>query len=503
MAGIGFELKKMFTKKGVFPLVKAYGYAGIVCVGPMLLGMLLLIVIGLMSAYFGAARQERELLNSMVTYTLLASIVLTNIFTMALTRFVADSLYSRNKSAILPSFWGSTSMLLVLGGSLYGIFLFFSGIPAVYAALCFMLFGELVVVWNEMSYLTAVKDYRGIVKVFALAVLVACIVGSALLFFSVVDVISAMLIAVVTAYGLMAVFYYKLMTEYFPKGDKSSACFLPWLDKYPTLLLLGLCMSLGLFGHLVIMWSSPVRLHIQGLFYAAPTYDIPAIVAFLSILITTINFVISVEVNFYPRYKAFFDALNNGGILKDIRQADEEMKAVLYRELTYTFMKQLFTTIIFIIGGTILLPRLPLGVNDDMLGIFRVLCVGYAFYAVGNCLMLIQLYFADNAGALISGAVFMLVSCAGTWLCRGMGMQYYGMGFWAGAVMFSVTAFIGLRVYLKRLMYNVLCSQPVLAEEKRGMFTDMAERFEKKYYKKWRKQLKEECIVEREGEEQA
>lgn len=42
MAGIGFELKKMFSKKGVFQLIRAYGYAGTVCVGPMLLGMFFL-----------------------------------------------------------------------------------------------------------------------------------------------------------------------------------------------------------------------------------------------------------------------------------------------------------------------------------------------------------------------------------------------------------------------------------------------------------------------------
>ena len=113
MAGIGFELKKMFSKKGVFPLLKAYGYAGIVCVGPMLLGMVLLIMISLMSMYFGASHHERELLNSMVTYTLLASMVLTNTFTMVVTRFVADSLYSKEKSHILPAFWGSTSIMLV------------------------------------------------------------------------------------------------------------------------------------------------------------------------------------------------------------------------------------------------------------------------------------------------------------------------------------------------------------------------------------------------------
>ena len=38
MAGIGFELKKLFRRKGLFASLRAYGYAGIICTGPMLLG---------------------------------------------------------------------------------------------------------------------------------------------------------------------------------------------------------------------------------------------------------------------------------------------------------------------------------------------------------------------------------------------------------------------------------------------------------------------------------
>ena len=305
MAGIGFELKKMFSKKGVFMLLRAYGYAGIVCVGPMLLGMVLLIMISLMSMYFGASHHERELLNSMVTYTLLTSMVLTNTFTMVLTRFVADSLYSKEKSHILPAFWGSTSIMLISGEILYGIFMLFAGIPAIYAILCLILFGELVLVWNEMSFLTAVKDYQGIIKVFAGAVIISGLVGALLLKFTECEIICAMLFTVVSGYGIMSVLYYKVMAQYFPKGDVSSSCFLPWIDRYPALILVGLGMSFGLFGHLVIMWGSRVNEHIQGLFYAAPVYDIPAIAAFLSILVTTINFVTSVEVNFIPNTGIF------------------------------------------------------------------------------------------------------------------------------------------------------------------------------------------------------
>ena len=43
MAGIGFELKKLFNRRGLFATFRAYGYAGVVCTGPMLLGVMLLL----------------------------------------------------------------------------------------------------------------------------------------------------------------------------------------------------------------------------------------------------------------------------------------------------------------------------------------------------------------------------------------------------------------------------------------------------------------------------
>ena len=42
MAGIGFELKKLFQKRGLAATVRAYGYAGVICTGPMLLGLSLI-----------------------------------------------------------------------------------------------------------------------------------------------------------------------------------------------------------------------------------------------------------------------------------------------------------------------------------------------------------------------------------------------------------------------------------------------------------------------------
>ena len=92
----------------------------------------------------------------------------------------------------------------------------------------------------------------------------------------------------------------------------------------------------GLFAHLVIMWAGPLGKQVKGLFYGAPSHDVPALIAFLTILITTVNFVVSVEVNFYPKYRNYYSLFNDGGTIKDIMQAGTEMLDVLNRELKYT-----------------------------------------------------------------------------------------------------------------------------------------------------------------------
>ncbi|MBQ7054374.1 MAG: hypothetical protein IJN97_04050, partial [Oscillospiraceae bacterium] len=78
MAGIGFELKKLFAKKGVLNSAKAYGYAAVICTGPMLLGVLLLLGIMALCSFFKVGLHTRELLICMITYTLLASVTVSS-----------------------------------------------------------------------------------------------------------------------------------------------------------------------------------------------------------------------------------------------------------------------------------------------------------------------------------------------------------------------------------------------------------------------------------------
>ena len=480
MAGIGFELKKLFQKKGVLNTAKAYGYASVICAGPMLLGVLLLLGIMFLCNLFGTDTHTRELLICMITYTLLASVTVTSFFSMVVTRYVADMLFEEKNHAVLPCFWGSTVIMMAVGSVLYGIFLCFSGATLVQGILCFVLFNELILVWNAMSFLSAIKDYRGIFLSFLTSVAVSVGLGALLLFLK-FPTIEALLLSVSVGYGVMLIWNVILLHRYFPHTELGAFTFLKWIDAFLPLALSGLFMNIGMFSHLVIMWASDIRVHVHGLFYGAPWHDVPALLAFMTALMTTVNFVVSVEVNFYPKYRNHYSLYNDKGTIGDILQSQKEMLDTLKTEVFYTALKQLLFTAACIALGGYFLDLLPLGFNEIMRGYFRTLCVAYGLYAVGNMLMLILLYFTDYKGACITTGLFAACTVVFTLLSLLFPNVYYGFGFLLATFVFAVATALRLDYFTKRLPYYILSVQPLVAEERSALFARLGVYLEKRF----------------------
>lgn len=480
MAGIGFELKKLFNKKGVVNTAKAYGYATVICAGPMLLGIILLLGIMALCNIFNTATHTRELLICMITYTLLASVVVTSFFSMVVTRYVADMLFEEKNRAVLPCFWGSTVIMMAIGSVLYGIFLLFSGATLPQGLLCFTLFNELIIVWNAMSFLSAIKDYKGIFMSFLTSVCVSVLLGALLLWLG-LPVVESLLFAVSVGYGIMLVWNVILLHRYFPHTDLGAFTFFKWIDAFLPLALSGLFMNIGMFSHLVIMWFSDIQVHVKGLFYGAPWHDVPALLAFMTALMTTVNFVVSVEVNFYPKYRNHYSLYNDKGTIKDILQSEKEMLDTLKTEIFYTSLKQLLFTAACIALGGYLLDLLPLGFNEIMRGYFRTLCVGYGLYAIGNMLMLILLYFTDYKGACVTTALFAVSTIVLTLASLLFSNVYYGFGFLIAAMIFVVATALRLDYFTKKLPYYILSVQPLVAEDRSGFFARLGVYLEKRF----------------------
>ncbi len=478
MAGIGFSLKRLFSKKGVFALCRAYGYAGVICAGPMVLGVMLLTGMSLVSRLAGIGAHDRELMNSMLTYSILWSLVVTSWLNMVVTRYIADMIYQEKSETIMPAFYGSTAIMLVIAAVSYGIFLHFSGIDPIYRLESFWFSLILVVVWSETIFLTALKDFKGIVIAFAISLMFGFIIA----LFSVIfgkATVSTMMICVIISYGVLMVWYYKLLTDYFPNSSGSKFSFLRWLDKYGTLAFIGGFSNLGLYAHIVIMYFGPLREQVEGLFYGAPPYDAPALIAFFSILITTVNYVTSVEVRFYPKYRDYYSLFNENGSVRDIEQANKSMINVLRRELTYAAHKQLVCTILFVVFGSYVMGRIGMGFSELSVAIFQFLCAGYGLYAICNTIMLTLLYFEDYFGALLGTASFALVSVgASVYSILYLPTNFFGFGFVLAGAAYYFVVWIRLEWYLRRLPYFLLCRQAVVPSSESGFFASLCDRLD-------------------------
>ncbi|MBQ9747268.1 MAG: exopolysaccharide Pel transporter PelG [Clostridia bacterium] len=483
MAGIGFELKKLFVGKGILNSARAYGYTLIICAGPMLLGILMLLGITGICSAAGVSTARRELLTCMITYTLLASTMSTAFFSMVVTRFVSDMLYEDKSYAGLTSFWGSSVVMLVPGCLLYGAFICISGMTLLQGFLSLIFYGELILTWNSMTYLSAIKDYKGIFRSYVTAIAAVFLLGALLLHLD-VPAIEAMLFSLTVGYGIMFVWNVSLLYGYFPQGGEGAFMFLRWVDTFMPLALTGLFVNVGMMIHIIMMWFSDVGEHMGGLMYSAPYYDVPAFIAYLTTLITTVNFMVSVEVNFYPKYRNHYSLYNDKGTISDIKQAEREMLHVLRVELFYTALKQLLFTVVCIALGGALLSMLPLGFNEIMRGYFRTLCVAYGVYAIGNTVMLIMLYFTDYVGALIATAVFSVSSILFTAISMLFPSVYYGFGFLIASVLFVIVCLIRLDYFTKRLPYYILSVQSLTPENNRGVFSRLGEFLEKRLERK-------------------
>ena len=477
MAGIGFELRKLFSKQGMLQNMEASLYAGIVTAGPMIMGAVLLFGMKYLAIFAGASPHEQDLIVVGITYALLFSLSLVSTLSFLLSRYIADKIYQNQFDRILPALYGAMSILLFVGAIGWGIFLYITALPLEYSILLFILFCLAVAVWLQIIFITAVKDYRRIMLGFALGVCMSLVIGY-LLVITGNEVVASLYAAACVGYGMMMFLYTTVIHEYFPMGKGSALRFIEWIERFPPLPFVGFFVTLGLFIHLMLMWSSPWGAQVHGLIYHAPLHDIPALVAFFTILVTTVNFVTSVEVNFYPRYRLYCSLLNNGGSLNDISKAYAEMLTVLKHEMFYLALRQFFVTIIAIVIIGEIISNLGLGFSNEMIGLFRVLCVGYAFFAIGNSIMLFLLYFADNADALLISFTFLFVNAVGTWITIQLPSAFYGFGLVAGGFAMYVVGWLRLSSYTNRLDYFIFSCQPFFFKEPKGILARLARRLD-------------------------
>jgi polysaccharide biosynthesis protein PelG len=188
----------------------------------------------------------------------------------------------------------------------------------------------------------------------------------------------------------------------------------------------------------------------------------------LTILPSTVIFVVKVETSFYRQYRGYCHAIIGGGGLRDIESARTRMIHLIGEELTFLMEVQLIISMTAIVFGNIVLPSL--GITGISLEIFTFLVLGYYCVYMLFVVITILLYYDDRKGTLFILILFFVSNAAATYYSIILGKDYYGLGMIASGVFCLIISIIRLKLLIKNIDYRIFCSQPTVEKNKISRF---------------------------------
>ncbi|GIP16206.1 hypothetical protein J40TS1_18480 [Paenibacillus montaniterrae] len=458
MAGIGFELRKLFRKEGLLNNLRAYAYSSMTTVGPMILCMSLIIILQYLMSRYDGSYMDWELYIATVSYCFIFSIVITSGISLLITRYVSDCLYTKDYRKLMSSYYGVLSLIIPLASIVSVLFLsqVQAGLAYKFSAYFFFIF--LVIIWIQGVYLSALKDYVRIARSFFIGALSTVLVAWVLMKFFEVSTLLSSFIGLDVGFFIICLLTGLHFQQKFPKADPSVYYeFLQYFKKFPAMFFSGCLIYSGIYLHNFVYWFSDNGYVIGDAFRVYMFYDVPVFYAFLSVMPTLVTFVVSVETSFFEKFRHYYLNVLNDGTVQDIQNAKKQMQKTLVREISFLMEIQLLFTVLSIGVGILLLPKI--GFTMQQLDLFIILALAYYLFIILFSLVHVLMYFDDQKGVFFVGLLFFVLNIVCTIVT--MKLNYDGLGMFIASFV-ALLAVIGRLLYvLRNIDYYTFCAQPI------------------------------------------
>lgn len=470
MAGIGFELKKLFGDDVFSKRIRAYAYSTLVSVGPWIATVIVLNVFAILSGVLLKDITQKDLFMGTVVYSFVFSQIITAPIQMLVVRFLSDKLYSEDYSAIKPSFIGVNKLIVFITGALSIGYYVRSTLPVYYIIFAIVLFILVSMIWIIMMYLSAIKNYAVIAKAFIYGSIVSVAAVTFVLHFPLHFPMFRDATNLLCAYTLgMGVTYMILLVAFlrtFIYSNRKEFEFLGYFKKVPSLFFIGLFYTLGLWVDDILMWFSVLGVDVFNTYRFAPIYDNAVFFAFLTIIPTMTLFMVSIETEFYDSYRNYFGLISSNGPLDHIDTARKKMIETLFRQIIYVMEIQIIITAISIIISRELFTilQMPLLFTE----IFKITAAAALCNAFVLIIMLVLLYFEARMQALVIALMLFVGNMVWTIVFIPKGIDYYGFGYFIGSFTALLCAILVLGHFLKDITYFTFFRQPMFSVKKRS-----------------------------------
>lgn len=476
MAGVEFELKKLFRARTAAGKLKAYSWSLIITTGPFVLLASMVLFIQLLFAWLAVPESQSDLFIGTTVYAFIFSQLLASGFVAVQSRYLADCLSEKKYGDMTASLFGVQAILLVLG-ALAGL-IFYAGSPLPWPdqLLGYLFFSELLLIWSQGVYLTAVRRFKNLIWGYLAGAGIGVAVAAVLLFQTALPAGRCATLGVVCGLGVIVLSLYLSIFAYFGlPGQGRVFWFLPYLDRHWRVFLEACCYSLALFLPNLLIWQGPWSQVTAGTYRFAPVYDVITCYAFISILPLRTMFVVSAETEFYDRYAVYFDAIIHKGNYRDIEDARQVLLFTIWYELRKVMGFQFLFTLLFLAGGTYVLNLA--NVDYEASNLYNILLMAAFFTGVTEVVSILFLYFDAQPESLRLMALFLGLNL----VLSGVGMYFfstdsYGFTFFlaSGAALFY--GLHSLSRFADKLNYYIFCGQPVFYRPRQALMTKICRR---------------------------
>ncbi|ARG97995.1 exopolysaccharide Pel transporter PelG [Legionella micdadei] len=450
MAGIGFDLLRLWKQGSYQSLMRAYTLTTMMVSGP---GLFIVVSLGIV-CFFTLFSTLNYLIGyqflSVVTYLLSSSMIVSALLQYTFTRFMNDQLFSRDFKQVSPNFIGILLLQLIISifFSIPVVFYFFSEHSLILKLLLISNFIILCMIWMSVVVLTGIKAYRLIIWGFAIGYYVMIVVH---LLWGRPD-IRFLLLEFLLAQIILLFFLLYAILDYYPTNECIKFDFLKKENFYFTLVFSNFFYAIGFWVDKYLFWfNSDTGFLIFPPLRLSPLYDLPLFIAYISTIPASSVFLLQIEANFALKYPSFMQTIFQHKTLDEINAIRDELVLAGRGAVLSLFKTQTTMIIIMLLLACFLfsvLQILPIYLN-----LLFILLIAVGLNVILWGLLNILYYLTQYLHALYVSILFAVSNCLFTLITLHAGPYYFGYGYGFSVLLSIAFALIFINKDFKDLEY--------------------------------------------------
>lgn len=467
MAGIGFELKKIYRKEDISHAVMGTMYSFAVTIGPTLIVIITILFLYMFLDMTRISIADRELLSSTILYVFIFSCCLSAPFNSVFSRYIADKFYKEELNDIIPSYYAGllliSAIAMIMGLPILFCMRLRGNVDIPFLLGAYVLWASAVILFFSNTFLQGTKDYKIIARFFTIAMVVAAITAIMLYWFTPTDQIHSILYGLALGFFIIAFCEFAYIRYYFRKNSGNYAECLDYIKRYWKIVCTNLFYTLGLYVHNFVMWTTPGRIIVANTLVSHQAYDMATCLAMFSNITATVIFTVVSETEFHEKYQQYMEAVL-GGTFKLMQKNKTIMFHTLSRHLSQIFSMQVAITCLIYLFLHIF--GLSLGFSSLTMIIYPVLAVAYLGIFVMYSMIVFLYYFEDTIGSMLTAFLFFVCTWIGTYISKDFYPTFYGAGVLFGMLVSMIFAFLRLRAIERNFETHIFCKFKMIETKK-------------------------------------